>query len=186
MTLRFERGLWLLRILWSKDGFLNIGNKTAVFSEGGTYPDSRDKFTIVQSVGRSMYKFPFNKTAGRGSRLQDLDTIVRTTFERSSIEIGEGAFNWQSSVNLSRLQKRSGISAASSLHLILIILFSMKVTKLLVLKNPHVPVYNPMILPNFVPRIFLNFYGKSSRNKVLFYPYKAFMILAWVPRTFSF
>jgi len=70
-----------------------VAVRRGFFSEGGAYPDSRDKFTILQSVGRSMSKFSFNKTAGRGSRLQDLDTTVRATSESSAIEVGEKAFN---------------------------------------------------------------------------------------------
>ena len=81
---------------------MSSGNKTAVFCEGGTYPDSRDKFTILQSVGMS--KFSFNKTTGRGSRLQDLDTTVRASSETSTIEVGEKAFVTLFYSHLSRIE----------------------------------------------------------------------------------
>ena len=63
------------------------------FSEkkaGGQIPE-----TTLQSygVGRSMSQCSFSKTAGGGSKIQDFDSMVRTTFNNSAIELGEKVSN---------------------------------------------------------------------------------------------
>ena len=62
------------------------------FSEkkaGGQIPET----TLQSYGGRSMSQCSFSKTAGGGSKIQDFDSMVRTTFNNSAIEVGEKVSN---------------------------------------------------------------------------------------------
>ena len=69
---------------------MSNGNRTAVFREAVRWPDSRDNFTIIHSVGRSMSKC--------FSAKQQVEDPKYKIFTYSAIKVVEKVTNSQLSI----------------------------------------------------------------------------------------